>query len=122
MKSRCCNPNDNGYQDYGGRAIRLCADWYDFENFYDWAISNGYREDLEIDRINNDDGYYPENCRWTTRKVQCNNFRRNHNLTYNGETHTLQEWSELLNVNKSTMSTRAWRGWPVEEILFGRII
>lgn len=122
MKSRCCNLNDNGYQDYGGRGIRLCADWYDFENFYDWAISNGYREDLEIDRINNDDGYYPENCRWTTRKVQCNNFRRNHNLTYNGETHTLQEWSELLNVNKSTMSTRAWRGWSVEEILFGRII
>ena len=120
MKSRCCNTNDKKYEDYGGRGIQLCPDWYDFKNFYDWAISNGYSEELEIDRINNDDGYYSKNCRWTTRKVQCNNFRRNHNLTYNGETHTLQEWSELLNVNKSTRSTRAWRGWSDEEILFGR--
>lgn len=120
MKSRCNNPKDAKYHNYGGRGILVCKEWDDFIPFYEWAISNGYRDDLEIDRTNNDGNYCPSNCRWVTRKVQCNNFSRNHLITYNGETHTMQEWSELLGVNKSTMSTRAWRGWSDEEILLGR--
>ena len=122
VKSRCCNPRDKAYDRYGGRGICLCDEWKSFVPFMNWSLSNGYSEHLEIDRIDNNSGYSPDNCRWTTRKVQCNNFSRNHLLTYKDETHTLQEWSEMLGVNKSTMSTRAWRGWSTEEILFGRTL
>lgn len=120
MKSRCNNPKDAKYANYGGRGIKVCEEWVYFTGFYKWSMSNGYEDNLEIDRIDNDGDYEPGNCRWTTRKVQCNNFGKNHLLTYEGVTHTLQEWSEILGVNKSTMSTRAWRGWSTEEILFGR--
>ena len=120
MKSRCNNPKDAKYHNYGGRGVEVCKEWNDFIPFYEWAILNGYQDDLEIDRINNDGNYCPSNCRWVTRKVQCNNFSRNRLITYNGETRTMQEWSELLGVNKSTMSTRAWRGWSDKEILLGR--
>lgn len=122
IKSRCNNPKDAKYHNYGGRGILVCSEWNDFVPFYEWAMSNGYTDELEIDRKDNNGNYCPDNCRWTTRKVQCNNFSRNHLITYDNETRTLQEWSELLGVNKSTMSTRAWRGWSDEEILFGRTI
>ena len=120
MKSRCNNPNDGKYENYGGRGIKVSEEWNDFLPFYKWAMENGYSDKLEIDREDNDGNYSPNNCRWTNRKVQCNNFSRNHILSYKNETHTLQEWSEILGVNKSTLSTRAWRGWTNEEILFGR--
>lgn len=122
MKSRCDNPNEKFYNRYGDRGISVCEEWNSFLPFYEWSMSNGYSDELEIDRVDNDGGYSPDNCRWTTRKVQCNNFGRNHLITNDGETHTLQEWSEILGVNKSTMSTRAWRGWSDKEILFGRTI
>ena len=122
MKSRCNNPNDAKFKNYGGRGIKVCDEWNDFVNFHEWCIESGYSDSLELDRIDNNGDYTPINCRWTTRKVQCNNFSRNHIITHEGISHTLQEWSEILSVNKSTMSTRAWRGWSDEEILFGRNI
>ena len=76
IKSRCNNPKTINYKYYGGRGIHVCKEWiYDFEAFYDWAMSHGYEDDLSIDRIDNDKGYSPDNCRWVTMKEQIINRR-----------------------------------------------
>lgn len=76
IKSRCCNPNDTGYGYYGKRGIGICNEWSnDFMSFYDWAMSNGYSDDLTIDRINNNGNYEPNNCRWIPMEEQVHNKR-----------------------------------------------
>ena len=75
MKSRCNNPNSQYYSYYGMRGIKVCEEWYDFKTFYDWAMCNGYSEGLTIDRIDNDKGYNPGNCRWITMREQNKNKR-----------------------------------------------
>lgn len=77
MRDRCNNPNTKNYDRYGGRGIVVCREWRkDFKTFYDWAMLNGYSDDLQIDRIDNDDGYYPENCRFVTPRENCLNQRQ----------------------------------------------
>lgn len=81
MKSRCYNPNANNYKYYGGRGISVSEDWKDnFLAFYKWSMENGYKEGLTLDREDNGLDYSPENCRWVTMKVQCNNRRNSLNL------------------------------------------
>ena len=78
LKSRCCNPNVKEFNDYGGRGITVCDEWRNSSlAFRKWALANGYQEGLQIDRIDNDKGYSPSNCRWVTRKEQNRNKRNN---------------------------------------------
>lgn len=115
MKDRCYNNNYKSYMIYGGRGIKVCDEWKNnFQAFYDWAISNGYEDSLTIDRINTDGNYEPSNCRWATYKQQQNNRRNNHYITYNGATHTLSQWSEILNINSKTLRSRLYMNWTIE--------
>lgn len=120
MKSRCSNPNNAEYNRYGGRGIEVCSEWLGdegFINFYNWATNNGYQDNLSIDRVNNDGNYEPNNCRWATFKEQMNNTSKNHNLTYNNETHTAKEWSKILNISIHNIYYRIKKGYPVEKVL-----
>lgn len=118
MQSRCNNINFIEYDRYGGRGIAVCEEWQSFEPFYEWAIANGYRDNLTIERKNNDGNYCPENCRWATYKEQANNTSRNHFLTLNGETHTMVEWSEITGISYHNIRNRVNNlKWSVEKAL-----
>ena len=119
MKKRCCNPHSHDYQCYGGRGITVCDEWKtDFQAFYNWAMANGYREDLTIDRIDVNGGYNPLNCRWATMKEQCNNRTSNRLLTYNGLTITMAEWAQKANIPYRVVKDRINRcGWSVDRAL-----
>lgn len=121
MKKRCLNPSHDSYKDYGGRGITVCAEWANsFEAFRDWALANGYRDDLTLDRKENDGPYSPENCRWATLKQQNNNTRRNRMITFQGETRTLSQWAELTGIKFDKLRQRLNKGWSVERALTTR--
>lgn len=116
MKARCNNKRNPKYSSYGERGISVCEEWENsFCSFLEWSLQNGYNQNLTLDRIDNNKGYYPENCRWTTRKVQQNNTRHNRYIEYNGETKTLAQWCELLNLKYSTMNNRFLHGYTPKE-------
>ena len=119
MIQRCENPNDKGFFRYGGRGITVCEEWANsFEAFRDWALANGYRDDLTIDRIDNDGNYCPENCRWATARTQANNTRKTRFLTYKGETHSVTEWGRILGIKQSTLNMRLNKyKWSIEKAL-----
>lgn len=117
MRARCQNPKSTAYFKYGARGITVCDEWQDFTNFAKWAKENGYDENLSIDRIDNNGSYTPENCRWTTPRVQGNNTRRNVFLVYNGEKKTMTEWCRFLNVPVSRVKERLKKGWSVKDAL-----
>lgn len=116
MKQRCSNPNEKVYSNYGGRGISVCDEWRkDFVSFYNWAMQNGYEENLEIDRIDNDKNYSPNNCRWITHQEQQYNKRTNRLIEYNGETKPLKKWTEELNLDYHRVNVRLLKGWSVED-------
>lgn len=120
MKARCepyASINKKNYYDKG---IKVCEEWKDnFENFYNWAINNGYKENLTIDRINNDLGYSPDNCRWLTKKEQNANKTTNLSITAFGETKILAHWAEdpRCMVQAGTLSYRIKKGWNAENAI-----
>lgn len=107
IKNRCyCKKNIN-YKNYGERGIKVCKNWKnDFKSFYIWAINNGYKDTLSIDRIDVNKNYEPNNCRWVSTKEQANNKRNNRFIEYKGITHTISEWSEILNIKRNTLDKR----------------
>ena len=117
MKYRCFNPKGKSFKDYGGRGISVCKQWLQFENFRDWALKTGYQDDLEIDRINNDGNYEPNNCRWATRSQNQSNRRNNRLITINGETKTLSQWAEDFGLSINTIVSRIRNGWVNEELI-----
>lgn len=107
MKKRCYNKNCPDYPNYGGRGIKVCDSWKnDFSTFYKWATENGYNINLSIDRINNNGGYEPNNCRWTDSKTQANNRRSNIIIRIGNRKKTLKEWCEIFNVPYKTVNAR----------------
>ena len=119
MKCRCHKKTAPDYPRYGGRGITVCDEWRnDFQVFYDWAMANGYQDNLTIDRIDSNGNYLPGNCRWVDSSAQNNNKRNNHYVTYNGETLTISEWSKRLGISKETLHSRLVKyGWSVERAL-----
>lgn len=101
MKARCFNKNNPNYPRYGGRGIIVCDEWKDnFDSFRLWAVTNGYSDELSIDRIDFDGNYCPENCRWATTTEQNNNKSNNAYFTENGKTQTLAEWCKEFNADR----------------------
>ena len=119
MKQRCYDKNCTRYLKYGDRGITICKEWpKDKTLFYDWCISNGYNNDLSIDRIDNDKGYSPENCRWVNEVVQSNNRRNIQRHKINGEWLTLTEICRKYDIKECTMWNRFYRdGCSIEEII-----
>lgn len=119
MKKRCNYPNASEYENYGGRGISVCEEWSNsFQNFYDWAINNGWSKELTIDRIDTNGNYCPENCRWANVETQMNNMTKNHYIEYNGNTYTLSTLSKHLNIPYNIVRYRLSRcKWTVEQLI-----
>lgn len=116
MKSRCNNPKHRFYKDYGGRGINVCDQWNTFEYFL--ADMGSKPQGMTIDRIDNNKGYCPENCRWATRIEQKNNCRNNRWLTKDGITKTMAQWARDLGINYRTLKSRLnIHKWSVEKAL-----
>ena len=116
IRSRCRNPNNKCFYLYGERGISICQEWDDSEVFYTWAISAGYVPGLLIDRIDNNRGYGPDNCRFVSPRVSARNERRNRRIAAFGETKLLCEWPEDTRcvVNAHTLRKRIVSGWEEE--------
>lgn len=111
-----CKESDFHYKYYAGKGIKLCDEWYDFLIFKEWALNNGYSENLTIDRIDPNGDYCPENCKWSSLKEQSNNKTNNVYITYNGETKTAQQWCNDKNLNYSSFMFRYYNGKRGDEL------
>lgn len=118
MIRRCEDPSHISYPSYGGRGISVCTEWHDPEQFTAWALAHGYADDLTIDRINNDLGYTPDNCRWATRKEQNNNSSHCHYITYKDKTQSIMAWSEQTGIPYGALKSRLTKlHWSVDRAL-----
>lgn len=118
MLTRCYNKNSAHYIHYGARGIVVCEEWKKYENFRDWALSNGYDEHLTIERKNVNGGYDPDNCVWATRKQQANNKRTSRIVEFEGEQHTVAEWADKLGMDKRALWDRLFvQNWSIERAL-----
>lgn len=117
MKKRCYYKKHPHYKNYGGRGIVICNEWLNnFMLFYNWAINNGYQEDLTIDRIDVNKNYEPNNCRWINRKLQNINKRNNVYITYQNKTQTMSEWAKEFGLKQNVFRQRYILGWNMKKI------
>ena len=121
IKKRCYNEKADNYSYYGGKGIKLCEEWQDFEPFMIWALENGYSEKLSIDRIDSNGDYEPSNCRWVDAFTQANNRSNNTFLEFEGERKTIAEWARTTGIKCTTISKRLRDGWSVEDALTKKI-
>jgi len=119
MLSRCEDPDYPQYKDYGGKGIKVCKDWHDFNKFYIWCLNNGVKSYLFLDRIDNDADYKPSNCRFVTRKENNNNKSNNTYLKAFGEEKTLSQWvdDKRCKVEYATLQKRLRLGWESEDAI-----
>jgi hypothetical protein len=117
MRSRCSNPKNIGWKDYGGRGIRVCDEWSDFPVFKAWAFANGYDSHLSIDRRDNNGNYEPGNCRWATMIHQNRNRRSGFTpIVHDGQSLSVAEWSKKTGVPSATIRYRLARGLKPPEL------
>lgn len=98
----------------------MCNQWLGetgFVNFLDWALKNGYSEELTIDRIDNNGNYCPENCRWVTSLIQNNNSRHVKFIEYNGKRKSISEWARIIGISRDSLSKRLNTGWSIDKAL-----
>lgn len=121
MIQRCYNKKEPSYKYCGSRGITVCPEWKkSFICFYKWAISNGYSDDLTLDRKDNGGNYNPVNCRWITMLEQERNKRNNRIIKKDGKELCVSEWAEILKIKSNTIYTRLHRGWDVGKALGGK--
>lgn len=115
MKKRCLYPNDKSFHEYGGSGIKICQRWFKFKNFLeDMGIRpNG----KSIDRIDNNLGYFKENCKWSTDKEQALNKKSTKIITFNGQSLSISDWSRKLGMCRDSIGKRLKAGWPIEKAL-----
>lgn len=130
MKNRCYNANEPSYARYGGRGITICPEWLGkngFVNFMQWSYANGFDENAtktqcSLDRIDNNKGYSPNNCRWANSEIQANNRRSNRLIEFNGEIHTVAEWARILDISADNISRRIdYLGWDINKALTQKV-
>lgn len=121
IRYRCNNPKCSAYDRYGGRGISVCTEWDDetggYDAFCEWSKANGYTPGLTIDRIDNDMGYQPDNCRWVDMQAQNRNKRHNVWLEYQGERKLACQWAEELGMPYKTLMNRIRLNWPIDKII-----
>ena len=120
IRRRCLNPDYKYFYLYGERGISVCAEWLGKDgqkNFREWAVNNGYEKGLTIDRIDNNKGYSPDNCRWATAKEQSYNRRSNKLITIHGKTQTVTEWAKETGMPIGTLQNRLRYGWEEDRLL-----
>ena len=117
MMDRCYREKAKNYAFYGGRGIKVCAEWHNIAAFERWTIETGFQHGMTLERRDVNGDYCPENCTWATKKQQANNRRNTLRIEYRGEIHTVSEWAEIIGVCRSTISNRYYRGLPIEKVL-----
>lgn len=124
MKTRCYNKNNVSYESYGGRGITVCKEWLEgFQAFKDWALENGYQDDLMLERVDNNKGYSPDNCIFATRDRQNNNKRNNRMIRAFGERKSMADWAidPRCKVSYTTLRMRLNLGWDAEEAILNNL-